>query len=87
MHIEPLEEGAAVQVCFLLLEVLLQLAQHTLHTEQQKELFSKQTSTVLNYLQQSDLFSVSDADAASQQANNVDQYVPLLQSRYGPNGI
>jgi hypothetical protein len=73
LHIEPLEEGSAVQVCFLLLEVLLQLAQHNLYTEQQKELFSKQTSTVLNYLQQSDLFSVSETDAASQQANNVDQ--------------
>lgn len=75
LHIEPLEEGVAVQVCFLLLEVLLQIAQHSLYTEQQKELFSKQTTTVLNYLQQSNPFSASESDsqASPQSTNNVDQ--------------
>lgn len=53
LHIEPLDDGLAIHICLLLLDVLCHSARGNLHTEDNLRRFSAQTAAVLAFLERS----------------------------------
>ncbi|GAB5034814.1 ccr4-not transcription complex subunit 10 [Nannochloropsis oceanica] len=55
-RIEVLEEGLAVHVCFLLLDVLIHSSRGNIHTNKDRERFSQNTAAPLAYLERPHVF-------------------------------
>lgn len=51
LHIEPLDDGLAIHICLLLLDVLCHSARGNLHTEDNLRRFAAQTAAVLAFLE------------------------------------
>lgn len=68
-HIEPIDEGVAVHICFLLLDVLLHMHRGTLLSDKDRGTFAHSADQVLTHLSKVHMTSSSNVDGTGDQAN------------------